>query len=285
MEEKFLGGKNTKNCDKQNSVCKNSSNNIGINDTTDEKIKRNNRISLIFVGLSLLCIIFYVILGAKTDALHVSTVVIMLFIWILMQICMHIFFTNTVKNESFSWVKGYDSGIEYNILEVKRYITKVNMNAGVVSTVHIFILGIANLFKFLPKVIDGTVLLIYFFNYTLCFLMDEYCTVDKIFINEMDKRRDKKCIKMTFFYLVSIVIGIGAIIYLFETRKININTTPAIKLAFMCIVGLIITTMGFAKESVKLKKTIQQADDFMIGKGFIICNVVSIILYVCMFFV
>lgn len=251
----------------------------------NDKVMKNRKMSLLFIGVSLLCIITYIIFGTINDTVNVATSMILFVFFLPMQVFIHVFFTNAIRNESYSGIAGYDSNVEYDRVELKKYISMVDLHVGILSTIHIFLLDITNLLRIAPKVMNVIILVAYVFFVSVAIILDECFVSDKIYVNEEDVKTGKKCVFITSIYLIIIFFGMGMVLFVSYLKKISNNTLPAINLALLCLLGIAVTSIGFALESASLKKWNQQEGDYKIGKRFVIFNVIAVLLFACMFFV
>ena len=102
------------------------------------------KMSWIFIGISVLCILAYIIHSALTDIFSVGIFICMFILCIPIQLFLHIYFSNAIKNNSFNGIAGFDEKIEYNIFEVKKLLVQIDLHIGIMSTVYIFLLCVIN---------------------------------------------------------------------------------------------------------------------------------------------
>ena len=102
------------------------------------------KMSWILIGISVLCILAYIIHSVLTDIFSVGIFICMFILCIPIQLFLHIYFSNAIKNNSFNGIAGFDDKIEYNIFEVKKLLVQIDLHIGIMSTVYIFLLCVIN---------------------------------------------------------------------------------------------------------------------------------------------
>ena len=102
------------------------------------------KMSWVFIGISVLCILAYIIQSALTDIFSVGIFICMFILCIPIQLFLHIYFSNAIKNNSFNGIAGFDDKIEYNISEGKKLLAQIDLHIGIMSTVYIFLLCVIN---------------------------------------------------------------------------------------------------------------------------------------------
>lgn len=75
------------------------------------------KMSWIFIGISVLGILAYILHSALTGIFSVGAFICMFILCIPIQLFLHIYFSKAIKNNSFNGIAGFDDKIEYNIYE------------------------------------------------------------------------------------------------------------------------------------------------------------------------
>lgn len=239
----------------------------------------------IFIGISVLCILIYVIKGALSGNFSIGTLILMFILCIPMQLFLHIYFSNAIKSDSFAGIAGFDDKVEYNICEVKKLLVQINLHIGILSTVYVFLLCVINCVNGQIKWINGYLVAIYLLSFVATVEIINYRMIDKIYRENNDKKRAKCSMPITTIYFLILFIGIGMLIAIFEIKGIENNTTSAMKLAGLLILGTIIATVGFLFENSQIKKWNPENGNYKINKVGIISLFVCVIIYGVMCFV
>lgn len=251
--------------------------------TDISKIKyKNARAPWIFIGITLLCIIAYIIISALTSTFHAGAFICMFIIAIPSQLFLHIYLTYAIANDSFEMLAGYDSRVKYNIVELKKLLTRLDIHIGTSSTVFVFLLCIVNSFNAKNGWINGGLIILYAFDFILCIIINNYRTIDKLYTHEADKKRAIKGMPVTVIYVILLFAGSVLTIFLFEVRGIENNTLPAMRLAALLIAGESAATLGYFAESRRITKWNPDMQDYKIGKVGFVCALLCIVLLIAM---
>ena len=89
----------------------------------------------IFIGISALSILVYIIYGTLTDTFRIGTLICMFILCVPVQLFLHIYFSNAIKNNSFNGIAGFDDKIEYNICEAKKLLIQMDLHIGILTTI------------------------------------------------------------------------------------------------------------------------------------------------------
>lgn len=255
-----------------------------VNEHGNEK-KKADKMPWIFIGITLLCIAAYIVISSVNGGFRAGTLICMFILAVPIQLFLHYYITYAIENESFDTIAGFDSHIEYNISEVKKLLAQLYIHISILSTVCVFLLSMINCFEPELRWLNGGLLAFYVFSFIVCILINNYKAIQTLYVHEEDKKRASKGIPVTAAYMALLFIGIGVMIFLFQTKGIENNTLPAIKLAALLIVGMGSATIGYFVESNRIKKWKPSEQDYHVGKTGIICTAASIILFAVMFVV
>ena len=237
------------------------------------------KMSCVFIGISVLCILAYIILSALTDIFSVGIFICMFILCIPIQLFLHIYFSNAIKNNSFNGIAGFDDKIEYNIFEVKKLLVQIDLHIGIMSTVYIFLLCVINGVNLKMQWFNGVLIVAYILNFITSIEMSNYKMTDKIYRREDDRKRAERSIPVTAIYTVILCIGIGITGIVFEVKGIENNTLPAIKIGGLLIAGIISATTGYLVENSKIKKWNPANADYKTSMACIIGLVICVIMY------
>ena len=208
----------------------------------------------VFVGISVLCILAYTIHSAFTDIFSIGIFICMFILCIPIQLFLHIYFSNAIKNNSFNGIAGFDDRIEYNICEVKKLLAQIDLHIGILSTVYIFLLCVINGINLKMQWFNGILIVVYILNFITSIEMSNYKMADKIYLREDDRKRAKRSIPVTAIYTLTLCAGIGITGIVLEAKGIENNTLPAMKICGLLILGIMDATIGFLFRHRKIKK-------------------------------
>ena len=208
----------------------------------------------VFIGISVLCILAYIIHSVLTDIFSIGIFICMFIVCIPIQLFLHAYFSNAIKNDFFNGIAGFDDKIEYNICEVKKLLAQIDLHIGILSTVSIFLLSVINGLNLKMQWFNGILIVVYILNFITSIEMSNYKMTDKIYRREDDRKRAKRSIPVTVIYTLILCVGIGMTGIIFEVRGIENNTLAAMKICGLLILGIMSATIGFLFENHKIKK-------------------------------
>ncbi|MCM1048616.1 MAG: helix-turn-helix domain-containing protein [Clostridiales bacterium] len=248
----------------------------------EEKLQTESsvgKMSWFFIGISALCVIIYIISSVLTDTFSSETLICMFISFVPIQLFLHIYFFNAIKNNSFSGIAGFDDKIDYDIAEVKKLLIQIDLHIGVISTVYIFLLCALSQIDLKIKWFGGVLFMIYFINFVAGIEMNNYKMIDKIYRDEDDKKRAKRSIPITVIYTAILCIGVGIAGIVFEVKGIENNTLPAIKICGLLLLGIISVTTGFLLENGRIKKWNPTSTDYRISKSSVVSVCICLVMY------
>ena len=251
---------------------------------SEEKYKNSNT-PWVFIAVSFICLAAYIGISVVQDCFSVGTLICMFILFIPIQTFLHIYFTHAISDNSFSTIAGFDSNVEYDYLEVKKLLAQLDIHIGASATVFIFLFCVLNLFARELGWMNGILILIFIAEFIFCILIENYKFADKIYIHGHDKKMSLKSLPLTMLFVGVLVIGMLIIFYIFESRGIENNTMPAMKLAGLLLFGEGIATIGYLLESSRLKKWNILKAEYKTSLSYKICIVISIITLCVMFIV
>ena len=237
------------------------------------------KMSWVFIGISVLCILAYIIQSVLTDIFSVGIFICMFILCIPIQLFLHIYFSNAIKNNSFNGIAGFDDKIEYNIFEVKKLLVQIDLHIGIMSTVYIFLLCVINGVNLKMQWFNGVLIVAYILNFITSIEMSNYKMIDKIYRREDDRKRAKRSIPVTGIFSLILCAGIGMAVIVFETKGIENNTLPAMKICGLLLLGIVSATTGFLFENNKIKKWNPANTNYRTNKVSIISLLICAIMY------
>ena len=233
----------------------------------------------VFIGISVLCILAYILHSVLTDIFNIGIFICMFILCIPIQLFLHIYFSNAIKNNSFNGIAGFDDRIEYNICEVKKLLVQIDLHIGILSTVYIFLLGMINGINLKMQWFNSVLIVAYILNFITSIEMINYKMIDKIYHREDDKKRAKRSIPVTAIFSLILCVGIGMTVIIFEINGIENNTLPAMKICGLLLLGIASATIGFLYENSKIKKWNPANADYRTTKASIISLFICVIMY------
>ena len=237
------------------------------------------KMSWIFIGISVFCILAYIIHSALTDIFSVGIFICMIILCIPIQLFLHIYFSNAIKNNSFNGIAGFDDKIEYNIFEVKKLLVQIDLHIGIMSTVYIFLLCVINGVNLKMQWFNGVLIVAYILNFITSIEMSNYKMIDKIYRREDDRKRAKRSIPVTAIFSLILCVGIGMAVIVFEIKGIENNTLPAMKICGLLLLGIMSAITGFLFENSKIKKWNPANANYRTNKVSIISLLICAIMY------
>ena len=243
------------------------------------------KMSWVFIGISVLCMLAYIIQSALTDSFSVGIFICMAILCIPIQLFLHIYLSNAVKTNSFNGIAGFDNKIEYNIVEVKKLLVQIDLHIGIMSAVYIFLLCVINGVNLKMQWFNGVLIVAYILNFITSIEMSNYKMTDKIYRREDDRKRAKRSIPVTAIFSLILCAGIGMAVIVFETKGIENNTLPAMKLCGLLLLGIVSATAGFLFENSNIKKWNPANTSYRTNKVSIISLLICAIMYGLMFVV
>lgn len=241
------------------------------------------KMTWIFIGISILCIIAYVINSVISGIFNAGVLICMFIICVPIQLFLYIYFSNAIKNNSFSGIAGFDGKIDYNICEVKKLLVQMNLHIGIVSTVYVFLLCVLNCTNLklgrLDGKLNGLLITVYSLNLITSIEINNYKMIDKIYRRDEDKRRAKRSVPITVIHIILLFIGIGITGIVFEVKGIENNSLAAIKVCGMFLLGIMSATIGLLLEYNQIKKWNPANTEHKVNKASIISIFICLIMY------
>ncbi|MCI9374540.1 MAG: helix-turn-helix transcriptional regulator [Lachnospiraceae bacterium] len=233
----------------------------------------------VFIGISVLCILAYIIHSALTEIFSIGIFICMFILCIPIQLFLHIYFSNAIKNDSFHGIAGFDNRTAYNIDEVKKLLAQIDLHIGILSTVYIFLLCVINGANLKMQWFNGILIVVYILSFITGIELSNYKMTDKIYRREDDRKRARRSIPVTAVYTLILCMGIGITGIVFETKGIENNTLTAIKICGLLILGIASATIGFLFENSKIKKWNPANTNYKTNKASIISFFICVIMY------
>ncbi len=239
----------------------------------------------IFIGISAVCFISYMIISNLLDAFVFGTLVCMFIIWIPIQLFLHVYFSNAIKQNSYTGIAGFSEKIEYHYPEVKKLLVQMDLHIGMSSTVSLFLMCALGCARLGIPWMNALLFTIYILNFIAIILVNNYRYIDKIYCKEADKKRSMKGIPIIIIYFVLVLVGMGMTILVCEVKGIENNTLPAMKAAGCLLAGLLCATIGFFVENHNVNKWVPEKDAYRVKKVSVVSIILCLVFYGLIFVV
>lgn len=233
----------------------------------------------IFIGISTVCFISYMIISNLLDVFVFGTLVCMFIIWIPIQLFLHVYFSNAIKQNSYIGIAGFSEKIEYHYPEVKKLLVQMDLHIGMSSTVYLFLMCVLGCVKLGIPWMNALLFTMYILNFIAIILVNNYRFIDKIYCNEVDKKRSMKGIPIIIIYFVLILVGMGIMILVFELKGIENNTLPAMKVGGALLGGLLFATVGSFVENHNVDKWNPDKELYRVNKVSVVSLALSLLLF------
>ncbi|MCM1058545.1 MAG: helix-turn-helix domain-containing protein [Firmicutes bacterium] len=229
----------------------------------------------IFIGISALCMTAYLFHSVLQQNFSLGAFICMFILCVPIQMFLHIYFSHVICSDSFEGMAGFDDKVEYNIWEVKKMLTQIELCIGVTSTVFIFLLCAINSMDLKIEWLNGLLVMVYLLTFVATVEIINFKMADKIYCRDDDRKRAKCGMPVTVIYTLLLFAGMGMTGILFEIKKIENNTLPAIKTAGLLLLGILAATVGLLLEHRRIKQWEPAGGSYKAGMagmtGFMIC--------------
>lgn len=163
----------------------------------------------LLIGISILCIFLSAIYSAMQNIFSIGAFICVFILCVPIQLFLHIYLSNAIKNNSFHGIAGFDSKIEYRICEVKKLLVQIDLHIGSTTTVYIFLLCVINCINWEYEWLTGFLFIFYLFHITVNIILINYKTIDTIYLKEDDKKRARNGFGAAILYVLLLFAGIG----------------------------------------------------------------------------
>ncbi len=212
--------------------------------------------SWIFIAISIVCIITYLIYSIFFHAFSAGVLICMFVLIFLMQTFLHIYFSQAIKYESFSGIAGFDGRIEYNISELKKMLTQIDLHVNVISALYVFLLCVFNCININIDWMNELLIIFYLLDCITAIILNNYKMIDKIYIKDDDKKLVKQSLPNTIVYIFMLFVGTIITVIIFKVKIIKNNTIPALKIGGLLILSIVVLTIGYILENNHVKKNL-----------------------------
>ena len=228
------------------------------NDEQPEKAERPainvSKAPFIFIAISVLTIIIYIVVGIRVSSISAGTLICLFVMAVPVQLFLHLYFANAVKNNSFTGIAGYNAKLEYDMYELKTLLVDIDLRLSMVTTVYIVIMCAVSLANIGIEWLGAVLLFTYIIEFVATIIISNYNALDRIYVNAVDKRRARLGLPLAVIYCLIIVIASIVLVILFRIRGIENNTMPALKLCAWLLAAVGAATVGLIAESGHINK-------------------------------
>lgn len=233
---------------------------------------------------SLGAVIVYLILGGITGHLYAQIVAVMVIIGVFIQLFLHLYFTMGVKNGNFSAIAGYDSKVEYNENEVKKVLIQMDTHISCVSFGTILLFGIGAFSgEKRMEILYEALIFMYCIELTASIFYYNYRSIDKTLVREEDRRVSRTGFYALLWFLVWILVFVGATFAKFTIFSIENNSPKAVGYLGWAVLFLIIVTAELLYEQHRVRVKIQKTGSYRPGTMFWLATILAGVVTVMMF--
>lgn len=225
-----------------------------------------------------LIFVFYLIYAIASGSAKAGYLICLFVVCFPMSLFVQLFFSNAIKNGDFSMLAGFDSSVEYNVPEVKRYLAGLS-----------YFIGLITIFSAALMVLTLTMfgggffpvqLFSYIFSYIAGIMLMGYRWSDRLFKNPEDATKSKRAFPSAAVLIGMIVFSDAAFIIVFELRGMENNSAEVFPMVGMLFLSIIFILAAYISESRRLKNAGEEAPFF--GKAFIVFNLLALAALVLM---
>lgn len=238
--------------------------------------------SWIFVGISVLCLLIYGLFCFLKKDFQLGTWILLFILFVPIQLFLQLYFSYSVKHDSYEGIAGFDQNIEVDFCEVRKLIAKINLHLQMGSSVFIFLFCITNGFHL--KFNEG-LLFLYLTEFLFAILFASYQGIDAIYQKEEDRKKAKLGFPLAFLYLVNCLCGILLLTKVFTIKGIENNTLSSLEGAGILLLGILLSTIGFFIENRQIKKRAVLDLKFRYSLKGMICLGGSFAIYLLLFLI
>lgn len=251
----------------------------------EQETVKPDKASWIFIGISGVCFVSYILISNFLDVFAFGTMVCMFILWIPIQLFLHVYFANAINQNSYTRIAGFREKIEYHYREVKKLLWQMDLQISMATTVYLFLMCVMGCVKLSIPWFNALLFVMYIVNFIAIILVNNYWFIDKIYCNEVDKKRSKKGIPIVSIYFVLLLLGIGVCVLVFEGKGIENNTLPALKVSGTLLAGVMFATIGFFVENRNVNKWKPDKEHYRVNKISLVMLVLCLVFYGAMYVV
>lgn len=245
----------------------------------DPSIKPLPKINPLVAAAPPLIFVFYLIYAVASGSLEAGALICLFVICFPMSLFVQLFFSAAIKTGDFSMLAGFDSSVEYNVPEVKRYLAGLSYFIGIITIFSAALMALTSAIlhseAFLP-----VQLFLYVFSYIAGILLMGYRWSDRLFKNPKDAARSKRAFPSAVVLVGMIILSVAAFIAVLELRGMENNSAEVFPAMGMMFLSIIFTLAAYILESRRLKDTEEKTPLF--GKAFIVLNLLALAALVLM---
>ena len=245
----------------------------------DPSIKPLPKINPLVAAAPPLIFVFYLIYAVASGSLEAGALICLFVICFPMSLFVQLFFSAAIKTGDFSMLAGFDSSVEYNVPEVKRYLAGLSYFIGIITIFSAALMALTSAIlhseAFLPVQLFS-----YVFSYIAGILLMGYRYSDRLFKNPKDAARSKRAFPSAVVLVGMITFSAVSFIAVFELRGMENNSAEVFPAMGMLFLSIIFTLAAYILESRRLKDTEEKTPLF--GKAFIVLNLLALAALVLM---
>lgn len=213
---------------------------------------------------SFFCVLGYLVSGIVTHRLSAGVMICMVCIAVFMQLFLHMYFSSSIKSGNFGGIAGFDSRIEYNLVEVKKLLARMDLHLGMISLAYIILLFVSAYAQVeIPilsentdgmNALSGILIMLYTVEFTVTIFYMNYKAQNLIFIQEADKKRAKAGNLSMIAYMILLFLLVAASFVGAGLGGIKNNSSDALKMVGVILLICLVATIGLFIEQGRIKK-------------------------------
>lgn len=246
----------------------------------EPSIKPLPKINPLVAAAPPLIFVFYLIYAVASGSLEAGALICLFVVCFPMSLFVQLFFSAAIKTGDFSMLAGFDSSVEYNVPEVKRYLAGLSYFIGIITIFSAALMVLILIMLGNETFLLPVQLFSYVFSYIAGILLMGYRYSDRLFKNPKDAAKSKRAFPAAAVLVGMITFSAVSFIAVLELRGMENNSAEVFPAMGMMFLSIIFTLAAYILESRRLKDTEEKTPLF--GKAFIVLNLLALAALVLM---
>lgn len=246
----------------------------------EPSIKPLPKINPLVAAAPPLIFVFYLIYAIASGSLEAGALICLFVICFPMSLFVQLFFGAAIKTGDFSMLAGFDSSVEYNVPEMKRYLVGLSYFIGIITIFSAALMVLILIMLGNETFLLPVQLFSYVFSYIAGILLMGYRYSDRLFKSPKDAAKSKRAFPAAAVLVGMITFSAVSFIAVFELRGMENNSAEVFPAMGMLFLSIIFTLGAYISESRRLKDTEEKTPLF--GKAFIVLNLLALAALVLM---
>lgn len=246
----------------------------------EPSIKPLPKINPLVAAAPPLIFVFYLIYAVASGSLEAGALICLFVVCFPMSLFVQLFFSAAIKTGDFSMLAGFDSSVEYDVPEVKRYLVGLSYFIGIITIFSAALMVLILIMLGNETFLLPVQLFLYVFSYISGILLMGYRYSDRLFKNPKDAAKSKRAFPAAAVLVGMIIFSTASFIAVLELRGMENNSAEVFPAMGMMFLSIIFTLGAYILESRRLKDTEEKTPLF--GKAFIVLNLLALAALVLM---